>query len=478
MKKLPILLAVLILAVSVVGVFAACQPAEAQAHSFVAIDINPSIELTLDKNNRVVSVRAMNEDAQVLLFEATGIEGKSVDKAVEKIAELATEYGYVTEENGVISVTVSSDDAATEQELFDKIKKPFEDHFTKEGIQAQLTNAAGAFQQYKLDQLKAQYPNNADIQALTPGKYRLVRSAMAVDKDLTVEQAAAMSCEQLSAVVKTAHEYYKDKINDAYEAVYEEAKIAYETAKSLLLDGMYATVDITDLELTLKGTKFFTLRTAYFALLKIEEIDLEVQQYVSEEQVRAACQKLQLSVEETAAVIKHAVNEHGQATEESIEYAIERLLANMPQQDAEALEDKFEAVEDYLEGVMESLHNLSATVKAEIQAQINSIKTLISVPEMEEVDDIEDVIEAIEAEIEKLQKWFDDNMTDAQKQTLKERQDKVSSELKALEDQFKQAVATARDEAHRHMEQRRQERKQQMGGHGGQQGGHGGHGAH
>lgn len=478
MKKLPILLAVLILAVSVVGVFAACQPAEAQAHSFVAIDINPSIELTLDKNNRVVSVRAMNEDAQVLLFEATGIEGKSVDKAVEKIAELATEYGYVTEENGVISVTVSSDDAATEQELFDKIKKPFEDHFTKEGIQAQLTNAAGAFQQYKLDQLKAQYPNNADIQALTPGKYRLVRSAMAVDKDLTVEQAAAMSCEQLSAVVKTAHEYYKDKINDAYEAVYEEAKIAYETAKSLLLDGMYATVDLTDIELCLNGTKYLALRTAYFALLKIEEVDLAAQEFLTQAQVEEACAQLQLSAEETAAIVKSAVNEQGKATEESIEYAIERMLANMPQEDAKALEEKFDEVEDYLEDVMEQIAASSQQLLSQVESQIAALKTVITLPEMEDLEDLEDVIEAIEAEIEKLQKWFDENMTDAQKQTLKDRQDKVNSELKALEDQFKQAVATARDEAHRHMEQRRQERKQQMGGHGGQQGGHGGHGAH
>lgn len=464
MKKLPILLAVLILAVSVVGVFAACQPAEANASSYVAIDINPSIELTLDKTNRVVSVRAMNEDAQVLLYQASGIEGKSVDNAVEKIAQLAAEYGYVTEENGVISVTVSSDDVASEEEIFGKIKASFEAKLSKEGIQAELTNAAGAYQQYKLDQLKAQYPNNADVQALTVGKYRLVKSAMLADRSLTLEEAAAMTNEQLAQVVKATHQYYKDKINDAYEAIYAEAKIAYDTAKSLLLDGMYATVDITDLELTLKGTKFFTLRTAYFALLKIEEIDLEVQQYVSEEQVREACQKLQLSVEETASVIKHAVNEHGQATEESIEYAIERLLANMPQQDAEALEDKFEAVEDYLEGVMESLHNLSATVKAEIQAQINAIKTLISVPEMEEVDDIEDVIEAINDEIEKLQKWFDDNMTDAQKQTLKDRQDKVSSELKALEDQFKQAVDSAKAEAEQWIEARRQERKQQLNG--------------
>ena len=442
MKKLPILLAVLILAVSVMGVFAACQPAEAQAHSYVAIDVNPSIELTLDKNNKVVTVRAMNEDAQVLLFEATGIEGASVEKAVDKIAQLATEYGYVTEENGTISVTVSSDDAADEQEIFDKVKKGFEDRFSKEGVQAQLSNAVGAYQQYKLDQLKASYPDNADIQALTPGKYRLVKSAMAADRSLTIEQAAAMTNEQLAQVVKTTHQYYKDKVNDAFEAVYTQAKLAYETAKSLLLDGMYATVDLTDVELTLKGSKYFALRTAYFALVKIEEIDLEVQQYVSEEQVREACKKLQLSLEETAMVIKHAVNEQGQATEDSIEYAIERLLANMPADKAEALEDKFEAVEDYLEDVMESLKNASSDLKAQIDAQLASIKTLITLPEVEEVDDIEDVIEAVEAEIAKLQAWFADNMTDAQKEVLEQRQQKVANELKALEDQFNQAIET------------------------------------
>ena len=464
MKKLPILLAVLILAVCVLGAFVACTPAEAQAHSYVAIDVNPSIELTLDKNNRVVSVRAMNEDAQVLLFEATGIEGKSVEKAVETIAGLVAEYGYVTQESDVISVTVSSDDATAENQIFAEIKASFESKLSKEGIQAKLTNMAGSYQQYKLDQLKAKYPSNADVQALTVGKYRLIKSAMMADKSLTLEQAAAMSNEQLAQVVKTTHQYYKDKVNDAFEAVYEEAKIAYETAKSLLLDGMYATVDITDVELTLKGGKFFALRTAYFALLKIEEIDLEVQQYVSEEQVRQACQKLQLTAEETASVIKHAVNEHGKATEDSIEYAIERLLANMPADKVAVMEDKFEEVQDYLEEMAESLNNLSTAVKAEIQNQINAIKSIISVPEMEEVDDIEDVIEAIETEVESLRKWFDANMTDAQKQTLKDRQEKVSSELKSLENQFNQAVESAKAEAKQWVETRREERKQQLNG--------------
>ena len=469
MKKLSVLLAIVVLSLSVLGVLVACNPAEAQASSYVAIDINPSIELTLDTNNKVLTVRAMNEDAQLMLYEATGIEGKAVDVAVEKIAELATEYGYVTDENSTISVTVSSEDVATEQEIFDKIKAPFEKHLSKEGIQAQLTNAAGAYQQYKLDQIKAQYPNNADIQALTPGKYRLVKSAMAADRSLTLEQAAAMTTEQLSEVVQTAHQYYKDKISDAFEAVYEEARLAYETAKALLLDVMYTTVDVTDIQLTVNGGKYVALRTAYFALVKVAEIDLAAQEYLSQEQVQQACAQLQLSAEETAFIIRHAVNEHGQATEESIEYAIERMLANMPQDKAEALEEKFEELEDYLEGVMEQLATASQDVLAGIKTHLDNLSLIVSLPEVENVEDLEDVIEIIEEKISELQTWFAENMTDAQKATLQEKQDAVASELQRLEEQFKQTVENAKSEAKTHVEQRREERKQQHG-----QGGKGG----
>ena len=41
---------------------------EAEVSTFVSLDINPAIELTLDTDNKVVSVVGSNEDGKVLLY--------------------------------------------------------------------------------------------------------------------------------------------------------------------------------------------------------------------------------------------------------------------------------------------------------------------------------------------------------------------------------------------------------------------------
>jgi hypothetical protein len=58
--------------VMLAGMMTACAPTkteEAKAESFVSIDVNPAISLVLDKDDKVLSVIAENEDAQVLVYE-------------------------------------------------------------------------------------------------------------------------------------------------------------------------------------------------------------------------------------------------------------------------------------------------------------------------------------------------------------------------------------------------------------------------
>ena len=107
MKKL-IKLTAAFLALAMVATFGvACAPkGEEKAVSYVAVDVNPSISLALDKKNRVVSVYAANEDAQVLLY-GEELEGLSAEDALEKIAELSFELGYLDETNFGVNVTAA-----------------------------------------------------------------------------------------------------------------------------------------------------------------------------------------------------------------------------------------------------------------------------------------------------------------------------------------------------------------------------------
>ena len=71
-KKMTKIVGLTLTGVMLAGMMTACAPAqteEAKAESFVSIDVNPSISLVLDEDDKVLSVIAENEDAQVLVYE-------------------------------------------------------------------------------------------------------------------------------------------------------------------------------------------------------------------------------------------------------------------------------------------------------------------------------------------------------------------------------------------------------------------------
>lgn len=86
-----------------VGMFAACGGNENTGNdakaiaSYVSLDINPSIELTVDSENKVLSVYGGNEDGQVLLYEET-LRGYAKDMNAKAEAMLTKIKGELTEE--------------------------------------------------------------------------------------------------------------------------------------------------------------------------------------------------------------------------------------------------------------------------------------------------------------------------------------------------------------------------------------------
>lgn len=114
-------------------------PQVEEACSFVSLDINPEISLTIDENELVVSVYGENEDGQVLLYEeSANIVGKDIESAIDKIVSLAIEYGYLDEENKVVGTTVSSAD-----DVMDLIKEDLSDEELKEIEDAKASILAG-----------------------------------------------------------------------------------------------------------------------------------------------------------------------------------------------------------------------------------------------------------------------------------------------------------------------------------------------
>ena len=212
------------------------------ASTFVGIDINPSLELTLDENKTVISVCGANEDGKVLLYgEETKLLGKHVDEAVAYLTELAIELGYLSEENPDVSTTVASADQAAAEALKEQIDAKLT--ATAEGLGLSVTvDVETAFSLLcQLEELRELYPDNTAIQTLTPERYRLVVAATE-DGKLSVTAAAELTDAQLIAEINRVHATLEGYATDAYLAAKARATALFESSMGVLLDGVYTEV--------------------------------------------------------------------------------------------------------------------------------------------------------------------------------------------------------------------------------------------
>lgn len=142
MKKLIKGLLVLVLTFSCALGFTSCKKDEKGETSRVTVDINPSIELIVDEDQKVVSVTALNDDGAIIIS-GEAIVGKTVEDAVKLIVNVSTETGYLVKgeveaspNNVKISVSGDSEYAKKlNDKLVESTKKFLEDSGIKAGVE-------------------------------------------------------------------------------------------------------------------------------------------------------------------------------------------------------------------------------------------------------------------------------------------------------------------------------------------------------
>ena len=72
------------------------------------IQINPDVELSVSKTDRVLDLRALNADGETLL-DGLDLKGEDSDDAVQELVEKAFEKGFLAR-GGAVSITASSED--------------------------------------------------------------------------------------------------------------------------------------------------------------------------------------------------------------------------------------------------------------------------------------------------------------------------------------------------------------------------------
>ena len=86
----------------------------------ILLDINPSIEISVDENNRVKEIDGLNTDGQKIL-EGKDPEGKPVPDALKEIISEVVDQGYISEEANSVLVSVEGAEAEKSQAIKEEL---------------------------------------------------------------------------------------------------------------------------------------------------------------------------------------------------------------------------------------------------------------------------------------------------------------------------------------------------------------------
>lgn len=92
------------------------------AFAVVGLDVNPGIEITIDKNEKVISAEAVNEEGQHILSDLK-IEKSNVNSACDEVVEAMMDEGYLTDTSNSVLLSVRADDPDKGREIEKEISE-------------------------------------------------------------------------------------------------------------------------------------------------------------------------------------------------------------------------------------------------------------------------------------------------------------------------------------------------------------------
>ena len=167
--------------------------------SVVSLDVNPSIELKVNRAERVISCTALNTEAAIVLFDMDGgadLKGTKLDVAVNAIVGALVREGYLDSISSAILISVEDKDQARAQRLQAELVA------SVDGVLKTQAPGTDVFSQVLTTDAGTEYSNfNSGISV---GKAALVQKVIernGVDA-AAFDQLAALSVEELNDLLE------------------------------------------------------------------------------------------------------------------------------------------------------------------------------------------------------------------------------------------------------------------------------------
>lgn len=217
--------AVLVVVCAAVLTLAPRQRASA-ASAVITLDVNPSLSLTVDENERVAEAAPLNDDGRIVL-EGMDLTGSSLNVAVNAVIGSMLQHGYLDLDNfeNAILVSVESGDADRAGQLQQQVSETISGTFQRDNSINPLILAQTVSADDDLAALAGQH-------GISQGKAALIREVTAQDSTLTFQTLAPLTINEIALIANSRGLSIESvtQIGAASEAAYIGAQVALEWA--------------------------------------------------------------------------------------------------------------------------------------------------------------------------------------------------------------------------------------------------------
>lgn len=155
-----------------------------RVESVIGIDVNPSIEISINRKARVLEARALNAEALVIM-EDMDLEGVDLNVAVNAVIGSMVTHGYLNDLDNAILVTVSNDSVRKARELRSSVVEDIEQTLKENQLKAVVYDQQ-VIEDEEMEDLAQQYH-------ISYGKAYFLKELIDQNPDLDMEDMDELS---------------------------------------------------------------------------------------------------------------------------------------------------------------------------------------------------------------------------------------------------------------------------------------------
>ena len=184
-------------------------------NAYIDFDVNPSVEIVLNRFEKVIDSYAYNTEGEMILQKAD-IQYKDYKKAIGMLVDMMVQDGYA-QENELISVTLQSKDERKENQILAAIESTVREHHHTVQLEC-----------YSIGGYVAHSAHQVNV---SPAKYLAIQELMEVDPTATVESCRNHSIGEIRELTKE-HGAHHAAVSETEESVVPEEETSSEEVTS------------------------------------------------------------------------------------------------------------------------------------------------------------------------------------------------------------------------------------------------------